>query len=530
MATYSVGKEANGLAMEEKSIPLGMKNGTELESEQSSHAKKSCPRLFWDNLTRRDLGHFRKYIDSTTTHGLPRIFTGKSIIRRLFWLVLFLAAAGGCLYNCITQIMFLASFPTSTRIEFERQTQLDFPAITVCNNNFASRPNLESIQLADYFECLSTFSSLGFEKRTQLFRNCSRRFLDNRQMDVPISNVYRNGAQSARDFIVDCSWPSTTAASSCSYENFTQVVTSSGVCYRLNGDRIRRALAARGVGRRFAITLLLDVQQYNYLNLTDEAGVLVAIHPRPVPPRPLQTGIAVPPGSSADISMRFVQYNFPDQTCGGNRDSLNFFNIYSVPHCVLDHQYSEVADTCRCLDPASPPPKRNTRYAILNYTDCTMSRYGCLSERLLNATEAIDCKQECTNGEFNPKVSYFDFPSQSSAYDSSTLPLQSATDPKNNLVQVRIFYEDFLVQNVIEEPSYDVIRLLADIGGQLGLFLGVSIISITEFLTWVLDELKDRLLCVNSCKQRARRRKTEKFKPANGQNELSLTNPVAISS
>lgn len=72
---------------------------------------------YCEQLLRKDDTIFRRiseYIDNTTTHGVVRIFSGKSIIKRLFWLLVVLVASAGCLYNCIDRIRFLASAPTST--------------------------------------------------------------------------------------------------------------------------------------------------------------------------------------------------------------------------------------------------------------------------------------------------------------------------------------------------------------------------------------------------------------------------------
>ena len=70
----------------------------------------------------------------------------------------------------------------------------------------------------------------------------------------------------------------------------------------------------------------------------------------------------------------------------------------------------------------------------------------------------------------------------------------------NNYLALNIYYQG---QNTdIEETvnAYRVTNLLSDIGGLLGLFLGMSVISMLEFGTWLLDEIKDRCFGVNDKK------------------------------
>lgn len=72
-------------------------------------------------MLKKDDAVFREYIENTTTHGVVRIFSDKSLIRRLFWLLIVLGASVGCLYNCIDRIRFLVSEPTSTTISIRRE-------------------------------------------------------------------------------------------------------------------------------------------------------------------------------------------------------------------------------------------------------------------------------------------------------------------------------------------------------------------------------------------------------------------------
>ena len=70
----------------------------------------------------------------------------------------------------------------------------------------------------------------------------------------------------------------------------------------------------------------------------------------------------------------------------------------------------------------------------------------------------------------------------------------------DNYLALNIYYQS---QNTdIEETvdAYSATALLSDIGGLLGLFLGMSVISMLEFGTWLLDEIKDRCFGVNDKK------------------------------
>ena len=105
-----------------------------------------------DRLFNKDASTFKKYIESTTAHGVVRIFKGKSIIRRLFWLIIVVTAAGGCLYNISDRIRFLVSNPTSTTISVTRRTTLTFPAVTVCNLNSLRIGELDERNLTDLIQ------------------------------------------------------------------------------------------------------------------------------------------------------------------------------------------------------------------------------------------------------------------------------------------------------------------------------------------------------------------------------------------
>jgi len=87
------------------------------------------------------------------------------------------------------------------------------------------------------------------------------------------------------------------------------------------------------------------------------------------------------------------------------------------------------------------------------------------------------------------------FPTESYAHklreDMKDLPhmkkvLEGVTDTKrfmrDNLLRVVIFYEDLSYVRQEQQPSYDTLVWLGDIGGQIGLFIGAGAMSYFEFL------------------------------------------------
>ena len=59
--------------------------------------------------------------------------------------------------------------------------------------------------------------------------------------------------------------------------------------------------------------------------------------------------------------------------------------------------------------------------------------------------------------------------------------LSSVEETKSNLLQLQIVFEELNQSQITEKPKIDVWSMLSTIGGSLGLYVGVSVITIFEF-------------------------------------------------
>ena len=451
-----------------------------------------------ERLLNKDCSTFKKYIESTTAHGLVRIFQSKSIIRRLFWLVIVLSAAGGCLYNISDRIRYLVSSPTATTISITRSNvgELSFPAVTVCNLNYFRMDVLQKRNLSQLVEAAFFLDNLfGSNTCATVIENVSSILGDDNQLS---QTTYEDLVLEARNQLENFITIGYYAGKKLNIsESFQPIFTSLGICYTFNSGRLGKPVKlTNGTGQRQGLQLLVYVDQSTYSTAFD-AGVKVAIHPQSEPPLPDDQGIGVPPGRNAFISLR--QKDVVDKTgrtCNSRSDvsHLNFlqgeYTSFSESACLVDCQLTSMTDHCQCIAGRSFYHPDRSKYGQL--PNCTIEDICCIVNELV-LPSSCNCEAACSAVLYDTSLSYSYFPADYLSIELANLVnITPATFP-SNFLSMNIYFETLNVETQTTSNAYSFIALLSDIGGQLGLFLGVSIISIMEFGTWIIDEIKNRI-------------------------------------
>uniref|UniRef100_A0A4W3GIK9 Acid-sensing ion channel 1-like n=3 Tax=Callorhinchus milii TaxID=7868 RepID=A0A4W3GIK9_CALMI len=63
-----------------------------------------------------------------------------------------------------------------------------------------------------------------------------------------------------------------------------------------------------------------------------------------------------------------------------------------------------------------------------------------------------------------------------------------------NVLVLDIFFEALNYETIEQKKAYEVAGLLGDIGGQMGLFIGASILTILEIFDYLYEVFKDKIL------------------------------------
>ena len=412
-------------------------------------------------------------------HNIIKSFTARGKVRtiwRLVWLAVVLGATIGCLITITDRIKYLISDPLSTTISVTKEHALTFPAVTVCNLN---------IWRADSFD--ETILGLIREQVNQNISdelNCDA--LESIFTNIPTFEELNVQARyRVEELITRCEF----ATNDCGNltEVFEPVLTNLGICYTFNSGKVKPPLQSVGAGERHGLLLEVDVDQKQYLTAED-AGVKIAVHTQSEPPLPDDYGIAVPTGKKAFVRVKQLNTNYQTHSkkhCKSNDDlsTFNFlrgeFNTYSEAACLVDCQYTSIADNCACVGARSFYSPDTADYSQL--PNCTLKSMCCTDDELLSPKNCT-CPVACSSVSYETSVSYSTYPAEYiSDYIDST-----------DFLRVSVYFETLNVETYTTYHAYLFIALLSDIGGQSGLFLGLSVISILEFGDWIIKKIKGR--------------------------------------
>ena len=449
---------------------------------------------FRKRLLSRDSKKFIKFVETTNTHGVRQIFVGKSLIRKIFWGLFFLFSLIMCLYNVSMSIRIFVSTPTATTVTSRHVPTIRFPAVTICNMHLFRMTYLEQYNLTDLTRATLNLKIKNKDRVREEFREQCLRYKTFIDASITFEDALMEGGQNLEDFVVECEF----LGVPCDLQrDFTPVMTPVGRCYTFNGrNAMEQYKTVSGIGYRHGLELVLNLQQDEFSGtFTHEAGARVVVHNQEHPPSVLENGLAVPIGSSAYMSIRARQIDDRSQTGFSNcqhLDEAQEFEIvegfdYSLSACLSDCIAEDIAEVCDCIH-GVPVPSMG-RFA--SYDKCSIVQLCCIAASLIT-TEDCGCTIACNQSLFDVTTTYSTYPALGEIAELAEIYNTTQEVIRNSFLSVRVFFSELIMITEVTERSYSLTALVADIGGQFGLFLGLSIISLTEFLIWIFDEFKDR--------------------------------------
>ncbi len=412
---------------------------------------------------------------STTTHGYKHIFTEHRVSTALLY-VFRLLCLPGFLILIISSISAFISIPTATTVYTDHVSSLTFPAVTVCNLNGYNLSYLEENNLT---QIVKEAIYKGGERKGDYNKECAS-FVPPGYPEHTLFKTVHETSQSRDSLIAKCHFLGKT----CQPSMFTEYQVPNGKCFTFNGNKEGNPLSVGGSGFRHDLELVLNIQQDKFGgSVNGEVGALVSVHDYDGPALVWESGINVPVGHSAYLAVTNEQIEDRTNRARSTKESreciqpeeaepFELFTSYnySFRACRGECITQDLANTCHCLWTNSSGSK---------YRNCNISDICCIYD-VLKFTTNCPCPVLCNHTSYKVVPSYSTFPSVAAVNNIADKFNISQETVRNNYLKVHVFYKSLSIVREITERSYSLTELISNIGGNMGLFLGIGIVTVLE--------------------------------------------------
>ncbi|XP_062854865.1 acid-sensing ion channel 1A [Trichomycterus rosablanca] len=442
------------------------------------------------------------FAHTSTLHGIAHIFSQQRLtVRCLLWLLFFLAALAFLMYVCVDRVQFYLEYPYVTRVDEIATPVMLFPAVTICNLNAFRFSRVSRNDLYHAGEMLEMLNSRYEIRDVHLVEESvlealkvKADFQSFKPRPFNMLEFYNRTGHDLRDMLLSCHFRGKT----CQPEDFQVVFTSYGKCYTFNsGDSGPPQVSAKaGMGN--GLELMLDIQQDEYLPVwgdteetSFEAGIKVQVHSQDEPPFIDQLGFGVAPGFQTFVScqeQRLVYLAPPWGTCRSRPLDSDFFSAYSISACRMDCETRYLVENCNCRMVHMPGDAPFCTPQL--YKDCADPALAFLVER---DNDYCMCETPCNTTRYVKELSFVKIPSKASAKYLAKKYSKSEKYIADNILVLDVFFEALNYEAIEQRRAYEVAGLLGDIGGQMGLFIGASILTILELFDYLYEVAKYKL-------------------------------------
>lgn len=256
----------------------------------------------------------RSFAEGISLHGARFLFVG-SVFRKLVWAVALVACFAFCVYQVSATVVAFGRRPFNTKVTAKtakRNTNLTFPAVTLCNLNFLNQRRYINFQkgknktreviarkLADYAKMLAgskdAFNNDSKHRHDELFwRFHGDNLTGQTYLDLFSHRIEEMLLPSS---LFNSCWIDGAVCGSENFWSFTNSIF--GQCHTFNSGRDDRpVINATMAGNLNGLKLSLNIERDSYLEnpLYPFVGLTVLVHDQETFPYMEQFGFLVQPG------------------------------------------------------------------------------------------------------------------------------------------------------------------------------------------------------------------------------------------
>ena len=442
-------------------------------------------------------------ISDSTMHGIPRLIKSKSLISKIIWTLFFVTCTAGCIYLILSSICTYLEYNDVTSIEIITEIPAKFPVVSICNLNKVLKTNRLVSEILDMYSNITPNDFKDF-------------YIMNSLTNLN-DTIKRSLSYSLNETIIQCSFN----LIQCNItRDFTWFISPFyGNCYSYNTglDNLGNKLDIKEIskpGKINGFQLELFIGNPNeILDYMISSGYHIMINNQTYKISTFE-GYSVSTGIETDIAINRLYTSLkpkPFSDCI-ELDKIDSFDSDLYRHIFKSNKtyrqndcfelclQKNIIKTCKCY--ISSFDKLNGNIPCLNneQLDCQNKVYEKL---FVEGKVIIECNQycplECYSISYELTSSFSSYPTRNYAKKSLlnntiiTSKFQNETLTydllKESVLSLNIYYDKLTYTGITKDAKTELIDLISNIGGLLGLFLGISFLSFVEIIEIIIETL-----------------------------------------
>ena len=362
--------------------------------------------------------------------GILSIFNTEKIFFKVLWAILVLTSFSVGFYNIADLVDGFNKHEVITNVERKTEKNFTFPAITICAHGFMKR---------------SHFMNESF------IETKPGNFYDDLSMkDFYIGGYFRNEA-------IDNSL------------EYFKVPQYDFICMRFNGATNQQLVHINKPNEELDIaingTYVQTIVENGFINVykysTDLFFAYIEDNFLNSFSLNLQALKAVK-GNFLNIVKAETEQKLPEpyNSCKESASDQYYHQMNCIENCI----FNRIGNALNCTF-------KDSLFKALGLNECTGFHFNSIREKYL-----LDCEKECL-----PSCETVKFTSQVAQFDID--------DPVfNNSTLIRFIVSDLSSLSIMQIPKKTTFEFIsADIGGALGLFMGISVLNFIEIFEFIVD-------------------------------------------
>ena len=462
----------------------------------------------------------KQFAEKTSLHGIAGIINPKhSSWIRLAWLLFFLLMLATYLFMLNQTLIEYFQYPVVTNVEYRTTDSIAFPSVTICNYN-----------IHRYSAIVKDNTALYVYKSTPTIKGLPQPSEHVNMSEVDWVALNREWAHQPEDMYLECAFDSQQQTPCNVNKEVTWTMSPDGYCHTFNSQELIYKYGVKVTtrsGGNYGLTILVNLETYDYLfPISNASGIQVLVHDPHVLPDVKEMGFAVSAGTETLAAIKKTQvkrlpepYAKAPNLCEnshtpGYKNPLKYFSHYSLSACLRECRIKNQLSICGCAGHI---------YGGVNVTICPYLQFVSCS---FAATDQYDadpsieagcgCLPTCEETIYDVSVSSSGMPndySRETLAKSLKIPPLNSSNIDKNIISLKIFFLEMRYTLIEQQSMYTPTSLFGELGGQLGLCLGASILTIVELLQLL------GVFCAQLCKKHSEKTTIVHAHPQHKHNE-----------